>query len=52
MNDVRNTVRIYHGPEFEAAEKKLRSWLTGFRCAVPADDPKLKEFMRVRAAVR
>lgn len=52
INDVRNTVRIYHGPEFEAAEKKLRSWLTGFRCAVSADDPRLKEFLGTRAGGR
>lgn len=52
ITDVRNTVRIYHGPEFEAAEKKLRSWLTGFRCAVSADDPRLKEFLRGVAGSR
>jgi formylglycine-generating enzyme required for sulfatase activity len=48
INDVRTTARYYHGPEFESAEKKLRSWLTGFRCAVAADDPKLREFLRAR----
>jgi gamma-glutamyl hercynylcysteine S-oxide synthase len=46
INDVRTTARFYHGPEFESAEKKLRSWLTGFRCAVSADDPRLREFLR------
>ena len=50
INDVRTTARYYHGPEFESAEKKLRSWLTGFRCAVSADDPRLREFLRVRAS--
>jgi formylglycine-generating enzyme required for sulfatase activity len=46
INDVRTTSRFYHGPEFESAEKKLRSWLTGFRCAVSADDPRLRESLR------
>jgi formylglycine-generating enzyme required for sulfatase activity len=50
LNDVRTTARYYHGPEFESAEKKLRSWLTGFRCAVSADDPKLRESLRARAS--
>jgi formylglycine-generating enzyme required for sulfatase activity len=50
INDVRTTARYYHGPEFESAEKKLRSWLTGFRCAVSADDAKVREFIRARAA--
>jgi formylglycine-generating enzyme required for sulfatase activity len=49
INDVRTTARFYHGPEFETAEKKLRSWLTGFRCAVSADDAKLREFLRARS---
>lgn len=48
INDVRTTVRYYHAAEFETAEKKLRSWLTGFRCAVSADDPRLQEFLRTR----
>jgi formylglycine-generating enzyme required for sulfatase activity len=46
INDVRTTARYYHGAEFESAEKKLRSWLTGFRCAVSAADPRLREFLR------
>ena len=50
INDVRTTARYYHGPEFESAEKKLRSWLTGFRCAVSADDARLREFLRARAS--
>jgi formylglycine-generating enzyme required for sulfatase activity len=50
INDVRTTARFYHGPEFESAEKKLRSWLTGFRCAVSADDPRLREFLRAHTA--
>jgi formylglycine-generating enzyme required for sulfatase activity len=52
INDVRTTARYYHGPEFESAEKKLRSWLTGFRCAVSANDPRLQEFLRAHAAVK
>jgi formylglycine-generating enzyme required for sulfatase activity len=52
INDVRTTARFYHGAEFESAEKKMRSWLTGFRCAVSADDPKLREFLRARASGR
>lgn len=52
INDVRTTARYYHGPEFEPAEKKLRSWLTGFRCAVAADDPRLREFLRTRSAAK
>jgi formylglycine-generating enzyme required for sulfatase activity len=50
INDVRTTVRYYHGPEFESAEKKLRSWLTGFRCAVSADDPRLHGFLQARTS--
>ncbi|HEX5733764.1 MAG TPA: SUMF1/EgtB/PvdO family nonheme iron enzyme [Blastocatellia bacterium] len=52
INDVRTTARYYHGPEFESAEKKLRSWLTGFRCAVSADDARLREFLRAKASGR
>jgi hypothetical protein len=43
MNDARTTSRIYQHPEFTAVEKRERSWLIGFRTAVSADDPKLKE---------
>jgi formylglycine-generating enzyme required for sulfatase activity len=49
INDVRTTARYYHAAEFETAEKKQRSWLTGFRCAVSADDPRLQEFLRPAA---
>jgi formylglycine-generating enzyme required for sulfatase activity len=44
--DARTTRRIYSLPQFTAAEKKERSWLIGFRCAVSADDPKLQEHLR------
>lgn len=44
--DARTTRRIYSTPQFTAAEKKERSWLIGFRCAVSADDPKLQEHLR------
>jgi formylglycine-generating enzyme required for sulfatase activity len=50
INDVRTTSRYYHAAEFEVAEKKQRSWLTGFRCAVSADAPRLQEFLRTRAS--
>jgi formylglycine-generating enzyme required for sulfatase activity len=43
IDDARTSRRFYAPPEFTAAEKKERSWLIGFRCAVSADDPKLRE---------
>lgn len=46
MDDARTTRRFYAPPEFSAAEKKERSWLIGFRCAVSADDPKLQDKLR------
>ena len=52
IEDVRTTARVYYPPQFEAVEKKRRAWLTGFRCAVSADDPKLLESIRARAATR
>jgi len=45
-DDARTTRRIYAPAEFTAAEKKERSWLIGFRCAVSANDPKLQEKLR------
>jgi len=48
--DGRTTRRFFAPPEFSAAEKRERSWLIGFRCAVSADDPKFLE--RVRAQGR
>lgn len=44
--DARTTRRMYAQPQFTASEKKERSWLTGFRCAVSADNPKLREHLR------
>jgi formylglycine-generating enzyme required for sulfatase activity len=46
VEDARTTRRIYAPAEFTAAEKKERSWLIGFRCAVSANDPKLQEKLR------
>ena len=48
--DGRTTRRFFAPPQFSAAEKRERSWLIGFRCAVSADDPKFLE--RVRAQGR
>jgi formylglycine-generating enzyme required for sulfatase activity len=45
-DDARTTRRTYAPAEFSAAEKKERSWLIGFRCAVSANDPKLQEKLR------
>jgi iron(II)-dependent oxidoreductase len=45
---ARNAERIYAPAEFTAAEKKERSWLIGFRCAVSANDTKLQERLRVQ----
>jgi formylglycine-generating enzyme required for sulfatase activity len=46
VDAARTTRRIYAPTEFSAAEKKERSWLIGFRCAVSANDPKLQERLR------
>jgi formylglycine-generating enzyme required for sulfatase activity len=43
---ARTTSRTYAPPTFSAVEKKQRSWLIGFRCMVPANDPKLQERLR------
>jgi len=43
--DARTTRRIYAPAEFTAAEKKERSWLIGFRCAVSGNDPKLQDHL-------
>jgi formylglycine-generating enzyme required for sulfatase activity len=45
-DDARTSRRIYAPAEFTAEEKKERSWLIGFRCAVSASDPKLQERIR------
>jgi formylglycine-generating enzyme required for sulfatase activity len=49
IEDTRTTARYYNTPEFTPVEKKERTWLIGFRCAVSADDPRLEEFLRSRA---
>jgi formylglycine-generating enzyme required for sulfatase activity len=49
MDDARTSRRFYAPQEFTAAEKKERSWLIGFRCAVAADDPKLQERLKTQA---
>ncbi len=43
---ARTSRRIYAPAEFTAEEKKERSWLIGFRCAVSANEPKLQERLR------
>lgn len=48
IEDVRTTARYYNPPEFSSVEKKERTWLIGFRCAVPADDPKLQAMLTAR----
>jgi len=48
IEDVRTTARYYNPPEFTSVEKKERTWLIGFRCAVPADDPKLQAMLAAR----
>ncbi len=48
IDDVRTTARYYNPPEFTPVEKKERTWLIGFRCAVSADDPRVQEFLRAR----
>jgi formylglycine-generating enzyme required for sulfatase activity len=49
MDDARTSRRLYAPEEFTAAEKKERSWLIGFRCAVAADDPKLQARLKGQA---
>ncbi len=44
IEDVRSSARYYSPPEFTRVEKRERTWLIGFRCAVSADDPGLEEF--------
>src|SRR5262249_11736913 len=52
VDEARTTRRFFHSPEFKADEKKTRSWLIGFRCVVPANDPALMEFLRSRSTTR
>jgi formylglycine-generating enzyme required for sulfatase activity len=46
--DARTSRRFYAPAEFTAEEKRERSWLIGFRCAVSASDPKFQERVRVQ----
>lgn len=48
LDAARTSRRIYAPAEFTAEEKKERSWLIGFRCAVSADDAKLQERLRAQ----
>jgi len=48
IEDVRTTARYYNPPEFSSVEKKERTWLIGFRCAVSADDPRLQAMLTAR----
>lgn len=42
-NEIRTTIRGYHSPIYSDAELQQGAWLVGFRCAVRADSPKVKE---------
>jgi iron(II)-dependent oxidoreductase len=48
VEDGRTSRRFYAPAEFTAEEKKERSWLIGFRCAVSASDPKVQERLRAQ----
>lgn len=48
VDAARTSRRIYAPAEFTAEEKKERSWLIGFRCAVSANDPKLQDKLRIQ----
>jgi len=48
VDAARTSRRIYAPAEFTAEEKKERSWLIGFRCALSANDAKLQERLRVQ----
>ncbi|HVF90994.1 MAG TPA: bifunctional serine/threonine-protein kinase/formylglycine-generating enzyme family protein, partial [Blastocatellia bacterium] len=52
IDEVRTTARYYNSPEFTSVEKKERTWLIGFRCAVSGDDPKLQQFLSSRTVTR
>lgn len=52
IDEVRTTMRFHVPPEFTRVERKERTWLTGFRCAVSADDPKLQQFLSSRTVGR
>lgn len=46
IDAARTSQRFYAPADFTVAQKKERSWLIGFRCAVSANDPKLQERLR------
>lgn len=46
LDDARTTRRLFHPPQFNESEKKNRAFLIGFRCAISADDARLKERLR------
>jgi len=48
VDAARTSRRIYAPAEFSAEEKKERSWLIGFRCAVSANDPKVQDHLRIQ----
>jgi formylglycine-generating enzyme required for sulfatase activity len=48
VDAARTSRRIYAPAEFSAEEKKERSWLIGFRCAVSANDPKVQDRLRIQ----
>jgi formylglycine-generating enzyme required for sulfatase activity len=48
LDDARATRRLYHPPQLDESEKKNRAFLIGFRCAIAADDAKLKESLRAK----
>jgi formylglycine-generating enzyme required for sulfatase activity len=48
IEDGRTTRRFFAPSEFSVAEKRERSWLIGFRCAITAADPTLQERLRAQ----
>jgi len=46
IDAARTSQRFYAPADFTVAQKKERSWLIGFRCAVSANDPKLQDRLR------
>jgi formylglycine-generating enzyme required for sulfatase activity len=46
FDDARTTRRLFHSAQLNAAEKKNRAFLIGFRCAIGADDPRIQNLIR------
>jgi formylglycine-generating enzyme required for sulfatase activity len=46
LDDARTTRRLFHPPQFNESEKKNRAFLIGFRCAISADDARVKDRLR------